>query len=71
MSGAGQMSIVAVALVLAALVVLLLRTRQLGAGSAAVCVLLGLVLGGTPAGPTINDALNQSGQWAWAQVRSL
>ncbi len=36
------MSVVAVALVLAALVVLLLRTARLGLGSAVVCILLGL-----------------------------
>jgi hypothetical protein len=65
------MSIVAVSLFLTALVVLLLKTGQVGVGGAAVCVILGLVLGGTPAGPAISDALNESGSWAWAQVESL
>ena len=65
------MSVVAVAVVLAALVILLLRTNQLKVGSALVCVLLGLVLGATPAGPAINDAVNGAGAWFWAQVTEL
>lgn len=43
------MSVAAVALVLGALVVLLLRTSRLGFGSAVVCVLFGLVMASTPA----------------------
>ena len=66
-----DMSVVAVAVFLAALVGLLLKTNQLGPCSAVVCVVLGLVIAATPAGPTITGALNQTGSWAWAQVRSL
>lgn len=65
------MSVVAVALVLGALVVLLLRTAKLGLGSALVCMLFGLVLANTPAGPNVHQALDSSGSWLWAQVRSL
>ena len=65
------MSVVAVAVVLAALVVLLLRTNQVRIGSAVVCVLLGLVLGATPAGPAINEAVNGAGVWLWEQVTEL
>jgi cell division protein FtsW (lipid II flippase) len=65
------MSVVAVAVVLAALVILLLRTDQLKVGSALLCVLLGLVLGATPAGPAINEAVNGAGAWLWAQVTEL
>ena len=65
------MSVGAVALVLGALMVLLLRTAKLGLGSAAVCVLFGLVVALTPAGPTVDEALNSSGVWLWAQVSSL
>ncbi len=65
------MSVAAVALVLGALVVLLLRTANLGLGSATVCVLFGLVVALTPAGPTVDEALNSSGVWFWAQVSSL
>jgi hypothetical protein len=65
------MSVVAVALVLGALVVLLLRTAKLGLGSALVCMLFGLVLGITPAGPNVHQALDSSGAWLWGQVSSL
>jgi hypothetical protein len=66
-----KMSVSAVALVLGALVVLLLRTANLGLGSAAVCVVFGLGVALTPVGPTVDEALNSSGVWFWAQVSSL
>ena len=65
------MSVVAVAVLLAALVGLLVRTHQVRFGSALVCVVFGLVLGSTPAGPAVNVGLASAGSWAWAQVRSL
>ncbi len=65
------MSVGAVALVLGVLVVLLLRTRQLRAGSCVVCILFGLVIGATPAGPAINEGLTAAGSWLWEQVNSL
>jgi hypothetical protein len=65
------MSVAAVALVLGALVVLLLRTARLGVGSAVVCILFGLVLATTPAGPTVQVALDSSGAWLWGQVSDL
>ena len=54
------MSVVAVALVLGALVVLLLRTAKLGLGSALVCMLFGLVVAVTPAGPRVHEVLDSS-----------
>ena len=51
------MSVVAVAVVLSALVVLLVRTKQLKVGSGLLCVVLGLVLGATAAGPVVNQGL--------------
>ncbi len=65
------MSVVGFALVLGALVVLLLRTSRLGMGSAFVCILFGLVVAITPAGPTVHQALDASGTWLWGQVSSL
>jgi hypothetical protein len=65
------MSVVAVAVVLGGLLLLLLRTNQLKLGSALVAVIFGLVLGSTPAGPAVNEALSESGSWLWGQVRSL
>jgi hypothetical protein len=65
------MSVVAVAVVIAAVVILLLRTNQLKVGSALICIVLGLVLGVTPAGPAINEAVNAAGVWLWNQVTEL
>ena len=65
------MSVVGFAVVLGLFVVLLLRTSKLGLGSACVCVLFGLVIATTPAGPAVHDALSSSGAWLWGQVSSL
>lgn len=65
------MSVVAVAVILGALLLLLLRTTQLSLGSALVAVIFGLVLSGTPAGPVVSQTLHHAGVWAWGQVRSL
>ena len=65
------MSTVAVAVLLGLLLMLLLRTNQLRLGSALVAVIFGLVLASTPAGPTIEQGLGQSGAWVWGQVRGL
>jgi hypothetical protein len=64
-------SVVAVAVLLSALVLLLVRTKQLKAGSGLVCVILGLVLGSTAAGPAVNQALSSGGSWVWANVSAL
>jgi hypothetical protein len=64
-------SIVAVCVALGALVVLLVRTKQLKVGSGLVCVVLGLVLGATSAGPAVNDGLTSGGSWVWAKVSAL
>ncbi len=65
------MTVVGVAVVLGALMLLLLRTAKLGLGSALVCVLFGLVVAITPAGPTVHEALDSSGAWLWGQVSTL
>ena len=65
------MSVVAAAAVLAALVVLLVRTRQVKVASALVCIVLGLVIGSTPAGPAVNQGLTSAGSWVWAKVSAL
>ena len=65
------MSTVGVAVLLALLLMLLVRTNQLRLGSALVAVVFGLVLASTPAGPTIEQGLSQSGAWMWGQVRGL
>ena len=65
------MSVVAVAVLLSALVVLLVRTKQLKVGSGLVCVVLGLVLGATSAGPVVNQGLTSGGSWVSAKVNAL
>ena len=64
-------SVVAVAVLLGLFVVLLLRTRLLGAGGALVCVLFGFTLGATPAGPVVGELLNASGAWLWSALTAL
>jgi hypothetical protein len=64
-------SVVGFAVVLGLLVVLLLRTAKLGLGSAFVCILFGLVIASTPAGPTVHQALHSTGVWLWGQVSTL
>ena len=65
------MSVVGFTVVLGLFVVLLLRTSKLSLGPALVCVLFGLVLAATPAGPAVHDALDASGAWLWGQVSTL
>lgn len=65
------MSVVAAAVVLSGLVLLLVRTRQLKVGSGLVCIILGLVIGSTPAGPAVNQGLTSAGSWVWAKVSAL
>ena len=65
------MSVVGFALVLGLLVMLLLRTAKLGLGSALLCILFGLVVASTPAGPTVHQAMDSTGAWLWGQVSSL
>jgi hypothetical protein len=65
------MSVVAVAVLLGVLVMFLIRVKQVKAAGAAVCIVFGLVLGATPAGPQVNRTLDQAGSSAWAWVSSL
>lgn len=65
------MTAVSVCLVLGLLMVLLMRGRGLGPGSAFVSVLFGLVLAATPAGPALQHAMDAAGHWLWTNGRSL
>ena len=65
------MSVVAVAVLLGLLLMFLMRVGQVRLGSALVAVVFGLVLGATPAGPVVHEALTQIGDWTWGQVRAL
>jgi hypothetical protein len=64
------MSVVTVAVLLGIIVLLLLRSRQVRAEIAVVCVLFGLVLGATPAGPAVSQFLEFVGNWIWNLLQS-
>jgi membrane-associated PAP2 superfamily phosphatase len=63
-------SALAVAVLLGLLLLLLIRTRVVRVGGAAVAVVFGLVLGSTTVGPVVDHTLTTSGTWAWTQVQS-
>lgn len=65
------MTAISVCLVLALLMGLLMKTNGLNPGSALVCVIFGLVLSSTQAGPTIQGGLDSAGNWLWNNVRTL
>lgn len=62
------MSVTVTAVLLALAVVLLIRSSKVQLGGALVCVVFGLVLGATPAGPAVNSALSAFGSWVWSQA---
>ena len=63
------MSVLAIGVLLGLLVVLL-RTRPQGAGTADMH-LSGLVLNTIPAGPTVGDMLHSTGAWARSRLGAL
>ena len=65
------MNVVAFTVTLLALVVLLVRTKQVRVGSAVVCVILGLVLGASPAGPALFELVTVGWLYLWDQVNTL
>jgi Kef-type K+ transport system membrane component KefB len=62
------MSVTVTAVLLAVAVVLLIRANKVQLGGALVCVVFGLVLGATPAGPMVNSTLSDIGSWVWSQA---
>ena len=65
------MSVIGTAVVLGLLVVLLLKMKIARASVVIICVLFGLVLGATPIGDGVNDALTSVGPWTRRQLVSL
>lgn len=65
------MSVTATAVILGALVVLLIRSRALRVGGAVICVVFGLVLGATPAGPAVGQMLDAVGGWIYTTLRGI
>ena len=62
------MTVVGTAVVLGLLVALMLKMRIARASVVVVCVLFGLVLGVTPIGDSVNNALTLFGAWLWKQL---
>lgn len=65
------MSVIGTAVVLGVLVLVLLRLKIARPLAVVVCVLFGLVLGATPIGDGVNEALTSLGGWVWRQLVSL
>lgn len=65
------MSVVGAAVILGILVAVMLKMKIARATVVVVCVLFGLVLGATPIGDGVHDALTSLGTWTWRQLVSL
>lgn len=65
------MSVVGTAVVLGLLVAVTLKMKVARASVVVVCVLFGLVLGATPIGDGVNQALTSLGGWTWHQLVAL
>lgn len=65
------MTAVGVAVVAVLVAGVLVKGKQVRVGSMIVGVLLGLLLGATPAGPATTHGIESAGSWVWAKVSSL
>ncbi|GAA2109478.1 hypothetical protein GCM10009841_30820 [Microlunatus panaciterrae] len=65
------MSVVGVAVILGVIVAVLVRMKVARLSVVIVCVLFGLVLGVTPIGDGLNQALASLGGWTSRQLRAL
>jgi hypothetical protein len=57
------MSLLAIAVVLGALIVLFVKARWVRPAPGLVCVLFGVLLAAGPAGPPVQDAVLEAGAW--------
>jgi hypothetical protein len=65
------MSMTAVAVLLGVLVVFMIKSRWVRASGAIVCVLFGLVLSASPAGPAVGSVIGDVGDWSWTTLRQM
>jgi len=65
------MSLVAVAVVLGALIVLFVKAKWVHAGPGVVCVLFGVLLAAGPVGPPVQNALADAGAWVDQSLQKL
>ena len=65
------MSMTAVAVILGVLVAFMIKSRWVRASGAVVCVLFGLVLSASPAGPAVGSVVGDVGDWTWTTLREM
>ena len=65
------MSTTAVAVLLGVLVAFMIKSRWVRASGAVVCVLFGLVLSTSPAGPAVGSVVGDVGDWTWSTLREM
>jgi len=65
------MSTTAVAVILGVLVAFMIKSRWVRASGAVVCVLFGLVLSTSPAGPAVGSVIGDVGDWTWTTLREM
>ena len=61
----------AVALILGLLVAFMIKARWVRASGALACLLFGMVLAATPAGPAVSGVLGDVGDWTWTTLREM
>jgi hypothetical protein len=65
------MSATAVAVILGVLMAFMIKSRWVRASGAVVCVLFGLVLATSPAGPAVGSVMGDVGDWTWTTLREM
>jgi hypothetical protein len=65
------MSMTAVAVILGLLVAFMINARWVRASGAVACLLFGMVLSATPAGPAVSGVLGDVGDWTWTTLREM
>lgn len=65
------MSVTATAVVLGLLVLLAVKAHMARPFGAFICVVFGLVLANTAAGPAVNDAMTQLGTSMWRALQGM
>jgi len=65
------MSLLAIAVVLGALIVLFMKAKWVRPGSGLVCIVFGVLLAAGPAGPPIQGAVVDAGNWVDTSLARL